>query len=110
MAATMFAMDRAGGLYSLGLISLALGLSLSLTLAASSAFIADASSAETRGTAMGLLGSIMDIGHSSLRSTRCGHDYRRLWQYRRFLLFGSGHPWRRYRLCSQWAGEPALIF
>ncbi len=66
MAATMFAMDRAGGLYSLGLISLALGLSLSLTLAASSAFIADASSAETRGTAMGLLGSIMDIGHSSV--------------------------------------------
>ena len=65
MSATMFVMGRAGGLVSLGLISLALGLSLSFTLAASSAFIADASSADTRGTAMGLLGSIMDIGHSS---------------------------------------------
>ena len=65
MAATMFVMGMAGSLVSLGLISLALGLSLSFTLAASSAFIADASSAETRGTAMGLLGSIMDIGHSS---------------------------------------------
>jgi len=65
MAATMFAMGQAGGLVSLGAISLALGLSLSFTLAASSAFIADASPAETRGTAMGLLGSIMDIGHSA---------------------------------------------
>ena len=65
MAATMFVMGWAGGLVSLGLISLALGLSLSFTLAASSAFIADASSSETRGTVMGLLGSIMDVGHSS---------------------------------------------
>jgi MFS transporter, DHA1 family, multidrug resistance protein len=65
MAATMFAMGQARGLVSLGAISLALGLSLSFTLAASSAFIADASPAETRGTAMGLLGSIMDIGHSA---------------------------------------------
>lgn len=65
MSATMFAMGRAGGLFTLGAISLALGLSLSFTLAASSAFIADASPAETRGTAMGLLGSIMDIGHST---------------------------------------------
>lgn len=65
MSATMFAMGQAGSLVSLGAISLALGLSLSFTLAASSAFIADASSAETRGTAMGLLGSIMDIGHST---------------------------------------------
>ena len=65
MAATMFAMGRADGLVSLGLISLALGLTLSFTLAASSAFIADASPSETRGTAMGLLGSIMDIGHST---------------------------------------------
>lgn len=64
MAATMFVMGQAEGLLSLGTISLALGLSLSLTLAASSAFIADASPVETRGTAMGLLGSIMDIGHS----------------------------------------------
>lgn len=65
MAATMFAMGRAGSLVWLGAVSLALGLSLSLTLAASSAFIADASPAHTRGTAMGLLGSIMDIGHST---------------------------------------------
>ena len=65
MAAAMFAMGRAGSLVWLGAVSLALGLSLSLTLAASSAFIADASPAHTRGTAMGLLGSIMDIGHST---------------------------------------------
>lgn len=65
MAATMFAMGSAGSLVSLGLISLALGLSLSFTLAASSAYIADASPAHTRGTAMGLLGTIMDIGHST---------------------------------------------
>ena len=65
MAAAMFAMGRAGSLVWLGAVSLALGLSLSLTLSASSAFIADASPAETRGTAMGLLGSIMDIGHST---------------------------------------------
>jgi MFS family permease len=65
LAATMFAMGKAEGLATLGAISLVLGLSLSLTLAASSAFIADASPAETRGTAMGLLGSIMDMGHST---------------------------------------------
>lgn len=65
MAATMFAMGQAGSLVSLGAISLALGLSLSFTLAASTAYIADASPAQTRGTAMGLLGSIMDIGHST---------------------------------------------
>ena len=65
MAAIMFAMGQAGSLVSLGAISLALGLSLSFTLAASTAYIADASPANTRGTAMGLLGSIMDIGHST---------------------------------------------
>jgi MFS family permease len=65
MAATMLAMGRAGSLASLGAVSLALGLSLSFTLAASTAYIADASPAEQRGTAMGLLGSVMDIGHST---------------------------------------------
>jgi len=65
MAATMFLMGRAGSLIALGVVSLALGLALSFTLAASSAYIADASPAHTRGTAMGLLGTIMDIGHST---------------------------------------------
>lgn len=65
MAATMVAMGWAVSLVWLGAVSLALGLFLSLTLAASSAYIADASSAQTRGTAMGLLGTIMDIGHST---------------------------------------------
>mgnify|MGYP001185928664 CR=1 FL=1 len=65
MAATMFTMGQAGGLVSLGAISLTLGLSLSFTLAASTSYIADVSPAQTRGTAMGLLGSIMDIGHST---------------------------------------------
>jgi hypothetical protein len=64
-------------------------LSLSLTLAASSAYIADASPAQTRGTAMGLLGSIMDIGHST-GPAGGGHGHFRLWQCGRLLLFGSG--------------------
>ncbi|MFZ5765443.1 MAG: MFS transporter [Thermodesulfobacteriota bacterium] len=46
-------------------LSLAFGLCLSVVTSATSARIADLSSPEGRGTSMGLLGSIMDIGHTA---------------------------------------------
>lgn len=45
--------------------SILFGLSLSIVTAATSAFIADLSRNKTHGSAMGLLGSIMDIGHTT---------------------------------------------
>lgn len=45
--------------------SIAFGLSLSIVTSATSAYIADLSDKEARGSAMGLLGSIMDIGHTT---------------------------------------------
>lgn len=41
------------------------GLSLSIVTSATSAYIADLSRKETHGSAMGLLGSVMDIGHTT---------------------------------------------
>lgn len=46
-------------------LSIAFGLCLSIVTSATSAYIADLSSRQARGSAMGLLGSIMDIGHTS---------------------------------------------
>jgi DHA1 family multidrug resistance protein-like MFS transporter len=46
-------------------LSTAFGLCLSVVTSATSAYIADLSSPETRGSAMGMLGSIMDIGHTA---------------------------------------------
>ncbi len=46
-------------------LSVLFGLSLSLVTSATSAFIADLSRQETHGSAMGVLGSIMDIGHTT---------------------------------------------
>ncbi|MBA4373613.1 MAG: MFS transporter [Thermodesulfovibrio sp.] len=46
-------------------LSIVFGLSLSIVTASSSAFIADLSSKEALGSSMGLLGSIMDIGHTA---------------------------------------------
>ncbi|MFO0751725.1 MAG: MFS transporter [Thermodesulfovibrionales bacterium] len=46
-------------------LSILFGLSLSLVTSATSAFIADLSDPEGRGSAMGVLGTIMDIGHTS---------------------------------------------
>lgn len=46
-------------------LSILLGLSLSILTSASSAYIADLSSREARASAMGMLGSIMDIGHTT---------------------------------------------
>jgi MFS family permease len=46
-------------------LSIAFGLCHSVLSSATSAYIADLSSPEARGSAMGVLGSIMDIGHTS---------------------------------------------
>jgi MFS family permease len=46
-------------------LSILFGLGLSIVTAATSAFIADLSRHSTRGSAMGTLGSIMDIGHTT---------------------------------------------
>ncbi|WP_333655773.1 MFS transporter [Dissulfurispira sp.] len=46
-------------------LSILFGLSLSIVTSATSAFIADLSKKESHGSAMGLLGSIMDIGHTA---------------------------------------------
>jgi len=46
-------------------LSILFGLSLSIVTSATSAFIADLSRTETHGAAMGILGSIMDIGHTT---------------------------------------------
>ncbi len=45
-------------------LSIFFGLSLSIVTSATSAFIADLSKKETHGSAMGILGSVMDIGHT----------------------------------------------
>jgi MFS family permease len=45
--------------------SILLGVCLSIVTSATSALIADASRCEERGSAMGVLGSIMDIGHTT---------------------------------------------
>jgi len=45
-------------------LSILFGLSLSIVTSATSAFIADLSKKESHGSAMGILGSIMDIGHT----------------------------------------------
>lgn len=47
------------------LISVFFGLSLSIVTSATSAFIADLSRKESLGSSMGILGSIMDIGHTT---------------------------------------------
>jgi MFS family permease len=46
-------------------LSILFGFSLSVVTSATSAFIADLSKSEGRGSAMGILGSIMDIGHTT---------------------------------------------
>ncbi|MDP2167066.1 MAG: MFS transporter [Thermodesulfovibrionales bacterium] len=46
-------------------LSIAFGLCLSVVTSATSAFIADSSRKESHGSAMGILGSIMDVGHTA---------------------------------------------
>jgi MFS transporter, DHA1 family, multidrug resistance protein len=51
--------------FPLLLLSILFGLSLSVVTSATSALVADFSRKETFGSAMGILGSIMDIGHTT---------------------------------------------
>jgi MFS transporter, DHA1 family, multidrug resistance protein len=51
--------------FPLLLVSVLFGLSLSVVTSATSALVADFSRRETYGSAMGILGSIMDIGHTT---------------------------------------------
>ncbi len=55
----------ASSFLALLVLSVAFGLCLSVVTSATSAYIADLSSPEGRGSAMGVLGSIMDIGHTT---------------------------------------------
>lgn len=51
--------------FPLLILSIIFGLCLSVVTSATSAFIADLSSIDARGSAMGVLGSIMDLGHTA---------------------------------------------
>jgi len=55
-------MPGVAGLFALSIV---LGLGLSVATSATSAYVADLSRRENRGGAMGLLGSVMDVGHSA---------------------------------------------
>jgi MFS family permease len=46
-------------------LSILIGLSLSMVTSATSAAVADISRCEMRGSAMGVFGTIMDVGHSA---------------------------------------------
>ena len=59
------AFSVATSFFNLLCLSIILGLCLSVVTSATSARIADRSSREGRGAAMGMLGSIMDIGHTT---------------------------------------------
>ena len=54
-----------GSFPALAALSVIFGLGLSLATSASAAYIADLAHDEGRGSAMGVLGSIMDLGHTS---------------------------------------------
>lgn len=54
----------AGSFLALLALSILLGLTISVVTSASAAHIADLSKATSQGSAMGILGSIMDLGHS----------------------------------------------
>lgn len=64
-AAACAAIPFAPGVVSLFVLSMLLGLALSVATSATTAYVADLSSRENRGGAMGLLGAIMDVGHSA---------------------------------------------
>lgn len=53
------------GFFFLLIMSIFMGISLSIVTSATSAYVADLSKKESYGSSMGLLGSIMDIGHTT---------------------------------------------
>jgi len=64
-AAGIAAFPWLNAFWPLFLLSVVFGLSLSVVTSASSAYVADLSRQDGRGSAMGLLGAIMDLGHTS---------------------------------------------
>lgn len=64
-ALSIAAFSLASSFLPLLVFSILFGLSLSIVTSATSAYIADLSQKETHGSAMGLLGSVMDIGHTT---------------------------------------------
>ncbi|RJR21307.1 MAG: MFS transporter [Nitrospiraceae bacterium] len=64
-AACIWSIQYFGSFVPLLALSILFGLSLSIVTSATSALIADLSSREAHGSAMGILGSIMDIGHTT---------------------------------------------
>lgn len=64
-ASVCAAIPFAPGVVSLFMLSMLLGLALSVATSATTAYVADLSNRENRGGAMGLLGAIMDVGHSA---------------------------------------------
>ncbi|MHB0915606.1 MAG: MFS transporter [Thermoleophilia bacterium] len=64
-AACVAGLPLFGSFAPLLLLSIFLGLSLSIVTSATAAFIADLSRSESHGSAMGVLGSVMDIGHTT---------------------------------------------
>lgn len=64
-AVCMAGISYATGFFPLLALSMLFGLSISIVTSATSAFIADLSRSEGLGSSMGILGSIMDIGHTT---------------------------------------------
>lgn len=64
-AVAMALLSRFSSFWPLLLISALFGISLSILTSATAARIADLSRRETYGSAMGMLGSVMDIGHTT---------------------------------------------
>lgn len=64
-AACMAGISLFSGLVPLIMLGILFGLSMSVVTSATSAFIADMSRREGLGSSMGILGSVMDIGHTT---------------------------------------------
>lgn len=64
-AAAIAVLPRFEGFVSLLAVSVLFGLSLAIVTPATAAFIGDLSHRQSRGSAMGILGSVMDIGHTA---------------------------------------------
>lgn len=64
-AVSLIGLSMSASFISFLTIGIVFGLSLSIVTSATSALIADLSNQQNRGSAMGLLGSIMDIGHTA---------------------------------------------
>ena len=63
-SASIFLMPRTGDIFALGLLSVAFGLSVASVTASTSALVSELAGRSAHGSAIGLLSSIMDVGHS----------------------------------------------